>query len=261
MWRRTLIGVGAQVWQQMLGGNIMMYYVVYVFQMANLSGNINLISSAIQYVIFLCTTVVTLMFIDRVGRRPLFIAGALLMCIMHFAVAGTMAVHGHYVTEVDGNTNLRWQITGPPSKAVIALTYLFVAVYGFTWAPAAWIYVSEIFPIKYRAKGVGLATAGNWAFNFALAFFVPPAFTNIQWKTYIIFGIFCFATLVHCFFMFPETCGKTLEEIDEMFEQNLPAWRTTHYQSRLDERIRELEKKGGGVPYDEKREHVGVSEV
>jgi hypothetical protein len=63
--------------------------------------------------------------------------------------------------------------------------------------PTAWVYVSEIFPLKYRAKANGLCAATNcesfllkadWigAFNFALAFFVPPAFKNIQWKTYIV---------------------------------------------------------------------------
>lgn len=44
----------------------------------------------------------------------------------------------------------------------------------------AWIYASEVFPLTYRAKGVGVSAAGNWIFNLALAFFVPPAFTNIR---------------------------------------------------------------------------------
>jgi hypothetical protein len=60
------------------------------------------------------------------------------------------------------NSILRWEITGPPAKGVIALAYIFVGFYGLTWAPAAWIYASEVFPLKYRAKGVGLAASGNW---------------------------------------------------------------------------------------------------
>ncbi|KAA8896451.1 glucose transporter [Sphaerosporella brunnea] len=243
MWKRTTIGVFAQVWQQLLGGNVMMYYIVYVFQMAGLTGNINLVSSSIQYVIFLLTTVVTLAMIDRIGRRPLFVYGGILMGALNFAVAGLMANYGHHVDGVGNNANVVWQVTGRPAKGIIACTYLFVAVYGFTWAPCTWIYVSEIFPLQYRAKGVGLATSANWAFNFALAYFVPPAFHNIIWRTYIIFGVFCFCGVVHSFFMFPETCGKTLEEIDQLFEEGVPAWKSDKVHSKLDKRIHELEEK------------------
>jgi hypothetical protein len=94
MWKRTTVGIFAQVWQQMLGGNVMMYYIVYVFQMAGLTGNINLVSSSIQYVIFLVTTAVTLTMIDKVGRRPLFVYGGIAMGALNFAVAGIMANYG-----------------------------------------------------------------------------------------------------------------------------------------------------------------------
>ena len=80
---------------------------------------------------------------------------------------------------------------------------------------------------------MALAASGNWAFNFALSYFVPPSFENIQWKTYLIFGIFCLAMFIHTFFMFPETAGKTLEEIEDMFLDpsgpkyvGTPAWKT-----------------------------------
>jgi hypothetical protein len=61
-----------------------------------------------------------------------------------------------------GNENLKWSITGAPAQAVIALAYIFVGIYGLTWAPGAWIYCAEVFPLTYRAKGVGLSAAGNW---------------------------------------------------------------------------------------------------
>lgn len=71
MWFRTLTGVSAQVWQQLLGGNVMLYYIVYIFEMAGEGGNAGLTSAIIQYVIFLVTTGGVLPFVDRVGRRPL----------------------------------------------------------------------------------------------------------------------------------------------------------------------------------------------
>ena len=79
--------------------------------------------------------------------------------------------------------------------------------------------------MKYRAKGVGLSAAGNWIFNFALAYFVAPAFTNIQWKTYIIFGVFCTVMTLHVYFLYPETSQRSLEEVDYVFDTGVKAWK------------------------------------
>ncbi|KAF4973573.1 hypothetical protein FZEAL_9292 [Fusarium zealandicum] len=258
IWKRTVVGVSVQVWQQLLGGNVMLYYLVYVFNMAGMTGNVALTSSIIQYVIFLVTTGVVLPFIDRLGRRWLLIIGAIICAVLHFASGGIMAVYGHAVDNVGGNEILKWSITGAPAKAVIALAYIFVGVYGLTWAPVAWIYASEVFPLKYRAKGVGLAAAGNWIFNLALAFFVPPSFTNIKWQTYMIFGTFCVAMTFHAFFTYPETSRKTLEEVEFMFDANVPAWRSAKVSGGFEERIEDAKRTGGlkGVEEEEKTAHA-----
>lgn len=186
-----------------------------------------------------------------------------------------MATYGRPVPEVFGNANLRLELDPTPGKAVIALSYIFTGIYGLTWAPTGWIYCSEVFPLKYRAKGVGLSAATNWyvssspsssssslpsiyqipiyipmlttnvkrAFNFALAYFLPPAFKNITWKTYIIFGIFCFVMTFHIFFTYPETARKTLEEIDLLFDSKIPAWKSAGVKSNsLETRAAEIEK-------------------
>ncbi|KAL5337464.1 general substrate transporter [Aspergillus crustosus] len=243
MWKRTLCGVSVQVWQQLLGGNVAMYYVVWIFQMAGMGGDTSLYSSIIQYVIFLVTTGLVLPYIDRIGRRLLLISGAIACMALHFAIAGTMAVYGHPVDEINGNANLKWEINGAAGKGVIACSYIFVGIYGLTWAPAAWIYAAEVFPLKYRAKGVGLSAAGNWIFNFALAYFVAPAFTNIQWKTYIIFGVFCTVMTFHVFFMYPETAQRSLEEIDLMFDSNVQAWKTAKLNDRFGEEVEQRQRK------------------
>ena len=126
-----------------------------VFSMAGLTGNTTLYSSAIQYVIFLVTTGIILPYIDRVGRRTLLLIGAVSSLILHYTIAAVMATQGQGVDSVEGNENLKWEVTGASGKAVIAMSYIFVGVYGFTWAPVGWIYCSEVFPLKYRAKGVG----------------------------------------------------------------------------------------------------------
>lgn len=191
-----------------------------------------------------------------------------------------------------------------PAKAVIAMAYIFVGIYGLTWvsgtihsnlapsgdhawlltrqkkkAPAAWIYCSEVFPLKYRAKGVGVSAATNWmcvkppslpanqssyphrhwshghfahcsfrlSFNLALAFFVPPAFTNIDWKTYMIFGTFCAVMFFHVFLTYPETCRKSLEEIDVVFEGDVRPWRSSTFGGTFQDRVEEEARRRSGV--------------
>jgi len=68
--------------------------------------------------------------------------------------------------------------------------------------------------------------ATNWLFNFALAYAVPPGLNSIAWKTYFIFGTFNFAAFIHVLFMYPETVGRSLEEVEEIFQQGhvFSAW-------------------------------------
>jgi MFS family permease len=196
--------------------------------MAGLSGNTNLIASSIQYVINVFMTIFALAFIDRVGRRAPFVVGALFMATWMFANAGLMATYGK-AAPPGGLNNVAeqsWEITGAPAKAVIACTYLFVASFAPTWGPVSWIYPPELFPLRVRGKAVAITTASNWIFNFALSYFVPPAFVSIKWKVYLIFGIFCTTMAIHTFLCFPETSGKSLEDIETMFLSGVPAWKT-----------------------------------
>ncbi|PSR81545.1 general substrate transporter [Coniella lustricola] len=238
LWYRTMCGVSVQVWQQLLGGNVMLYYIVYIFEMAGERGNAGLTSAIIQYVIFLVTTGFILPFVDRCGRRPLLIYGAVACCLLHFISGALMASYGRSVDAVDGNAILRWELTNAQAaKAIIAMCYIFVGIYGLTWAPVAWIYAAEVFPLRYRAKGVGIAASGNWIFNLALALFVPSAFTNIQWQTYMIFGTFCAVMAAWVFLLYPETAGKSLEEIDFVFVAKVPAWRSSEVGATFEQRV------------------------
>ena len=191
---RTHIGLFTQIWSQLTGMNVMMYYITYVFAMAGLEGNNLLVSSSIQYVINVVMTVPALIWIDAWGRRLPLLIGAALMATWLFANAGLLGSYGTYQPDgIDGVLEASTLVQGPASKAVIACSYLFVASFAPTWGPVSWIYPPELYPLRVRGKAVALATSANWAFNFALGYFVPPAFVNIQWRTYIIFGVFCVA--------------------------------------------------------------------
>ncbi|CEL06513.1 hypothetical protein ASPCAL09689 [Aspergillus calidoustus] len=230
MINRTHIGIFTQVWSQLTGMNVMMLYITYVFGMAGLSGNANLVASSIQYVINVVMTIFALLFIDRWGRRTPLLIGSTLMMTFMFANAGIMKIYGKPAPPggVDSVAEESWDLSGSQAaaKAVIACTYLFVASYAPTWGPVSWIYPPELFPLHLRGKAVAVTTSSNWIFNFALSYFVPPAFENIKWKVYLLFGVFCAAMTVHVYFFFPETAGKTLEDVDGMFVRGEKAWET-----------------------------------
>lgn len=230
MINRTHIGMFTQIWSQLTGMNVMMLYITYVFGMAGLSGDANLIASSIQYVINVVMTVFALIFIDQWGRRKPLLIGSTFMMIFMFANAGIMKTYGKPAPEggLHHTPEQSWDLSGAPAaaKGVIACTYLFVASYAPTWGPVSWIYPPELFPLRLRGKAVAVSTSSNWIFNFALSYFVPPAFENIRWKTYILFGVFNATMTIHAFFFFPETGGKTLEDIEKIFINNIKPWNT-----------------------------------
>jgi len=243
MWKRTFAGFTVQAWQQLSGANVMTYYLTYVFTMAGLSGNINLISAGVQYALFIIFSLMTFLFIDKTGRRPLLIYGAIGMGICHFIIGALLGGYGKLVPGgVDGNANITIKVTGSPSYAVIAFCYILIIVYALTLAPVCWVYAAEVWSLGTRGHGMGIAACGNWMFNFALGLFVPPAFKSINWKTFMIFGVLCLAAAVQFFVSYPETGRKSLEEIEEMFRPGgLKPWRTKIGESRMDERRSSVE--------------------
>lgn len=245
MWKRTVAGFTVQMWQQNSGANVMTYYVVYIFSMAGLTGNINLISSGVQYALFIIFSTVMFFYIDRLGRRPLLIYGAIAMGCLHFCVGGILSAGTVIPGGVAGNPNVPIQVTGAKAHTVIAMCYLLIIVYALTLAPVAWVYAAEVWSLETRATGMGISAIGNWLFNFALGLYIPPGFQNVSWKMFIIFGVMCFLGATQFYFTYPETAGKTLEEIEEMFAPGGPKpWHTKPGHSKLDTLVAEAREKG-----------------
>lgn len=81
-------------------------------------------------------------------------------------------------------------------------------------------------------------------FNFALGLYIPPGFINIKWGMFIVFGVMCLLAAIQFYFTYPETCNKSLEEIEEMFAPGGPKpWKTKKGGSKLDVMISEVVEK------------------
>ncbi|KAE8173898.1 hypothetical protein LXG23DRAFT_37235 [Yarrowia lipolytica] len=152
--------------------------------------------------------------IERFGRRKLMIFGAI-------GQAATMAILTGCVyaasTPEDGGLN-------KPRAGIAAAVFLFVfnTFFAVGWLGMTWLYPAEISSLEIRAPANGLSTSGNWVFNFMVVMITPVAFDTIKWKTYIIFACINAAMVPVVYFLYPETAGRSLEEIDQIFADSNP---------------------------------------
>ncbi|KAI8341751.1 general substrate transporter [Chlamydoabsidia padenii] len=223
---RVFLGVCLQIWQQLTGMNIIMFYVVFLFQQAGIgnSQDSTLIASGVSYVVNVVMTVPAILFVDKWGRRPTMIFGALAMSCFLWIVGGLLYTGDWYIQQDPAQSNYgKWSVTLPniqTTNAVVACVYLFVASFATTWGPLGWVYPAEIYPLRVRAMAISLSTAANWLFNWLLSFVVPLMMEKLRYGLYFLFAAFNFLMAVHVFVSYPETKGFTLEEMDIVFEGN-----------------------------------------
>lgn len=124
-------------------------------------------------------TFIGLYLVEHYGRRRSLIAGSIWMTICFVIFASV----GHFVLDVDAPQN-----TPKAGVALIVMAALFILGYATTWGPMVWTLIAEIYPSKYRAKGMALATASNWTWNFLIAFFTPFITQDIDFALGYVFA-------------------------------------------------------------------------
>ncbi|KAG2126227.1 general substrate transporter [Suillus clintonianus] len=198
--RRTLIAVVLMMMQQLTGINLVTFYATIVFQRLGLSDVNARITSAANGAEYVIASIVAYYAIDYVGRRQLMLFGAIGQCIVMLL----LAILGY--------------INNTPAQIVsVVLLFGFNTFFAFGWLGAAWLYCAEVAGLRTRAATNALSTASNWTFNFVVVMVVGPAFNNISWRTYIVFAAFNAVIVPVVYFFFPETGGRSLEDLDVVF--------------------------------------------
>ncbi|OJD34080.1 high-affinity glucose protein [Diplodia corticola] len=206
VWRRTAVGVGVAFFQQFSGINAFIYYAPTLFQSLGQSAEMSLVLSGVFNTLQLVAVALCFVIIDKVGRRPLAIFGG-----AGGGVAWTiMAV-------LTGLYSKNWFANPAAGWAAAAMAFCFILVFGVSYSPLGWALPAEVFPNAMRSKGVALSTAVNWLCNFIVGVATPPMLENLGFGTYVFFGFWCYCAAVWAFFLVPETKGKTLEQMDEVF--------------------------------------------
>jgi sugar porter (SP) family MFS transporter len=200
------IGIFLAMFQQWCGINVIFNYAQEIFKQAGYNLNdafTNIVMTGLVNLIF---TFVALFTVDRLGRKPLMLFGAVALVII-YAVIGA-AYH------------LKSAGSQIPNDVFLLLVLAAIAAYSMSLAPVTWVIISEIFPNRIRGTGMSLAVAGLWIACFALTY-TFPIFNAILGPsiTFWIYSAICIVGSAFIFFELPETKGKTLERIEAELAQ------------------------------------------
>ncbi|KAL4955460.1 general substrate transporter [Aspergillus filifer] len=207
LFKRTVVAVFVMVFQQWNGVNAILYYAPFIFDGLGLSGNTtSLLATGVVGVVMFLATIPAVLWVDNFGRKTILIAGGIGMAASHFIVAG-----------ITGSFEDQWSEHRGAGWAAVVFVWVYAVCFGFSWGPVAWIIISEVFPLGIRAKGVSMGGSSNWLNNFAVAMATSPFITTSQFGAFIFFGAITVIGVLWVFFFVPETKGRTLEEMDEVF--------------------------------------------
>ena len=208
--RRALtVAVGLAIFQQVTGINAIIYYSNEIladagFESASAQAGASLIAVGLVNVL---ATFIAIAFVDRLGRRPLLMAGmtGMLVGLIGLSVTNLYESTANNTHTIVGSLSIIWMM-------------VFIASFAFSLGPVVWTIISEVFPTHVRAKGMSVATAVNWGAAFVLTLLFPDL---IDWFgssiTFAILAAFTVVALWWTWVNVPETKGKSLEEIAEMF--------------------------------------------
>ncbi|EPQ28798.1 uncharacterized protein PFL1_03601 [Pseudozyma flocculosa PF-1] len=202
---RTALGFTSQMFQQITGINLITYYIGKTLEeqlgFDQVTSRIVAAANGTEY--FLASWIAVFV-IEKMGRRKLMLWGA---------AGQTISM---IILSIMGAPALTSKGSGPAVVSTVFF-FLFNSFFAFGWLGMTWLYPAEITPLSIRAQANGISTSANWLFNFMVVMVTPYMQENIGHHTYTVFAALNFAILISTFFIFPETSGRSLEEISSIF--------------------------------------------
>jgi MFS transporter, SP family, galactose:H+ symporter len=210
-----IVGIGLALFQQVTGINTVIYYAPTIFQSAGFeSASVAILATTVVGVINVLMTVVALLLLDRVGRRPLLLIGMAGM-VISLAVLGTAFLFPHLRV-------LKWFAAGS--------LMLYVGSFAVGLGPVFWLLISEIYPVKIRGLAMSIATVANWGANLLVALtFLTLVGVLGRPGTFWLYGLVGIGAWMFVSVLVPETKGRSLEDIEKH-------WRTGKHPRELGEK-------------------------
>ncbi|MEU9436785.1 sugar porter family MFS transporter [Streptomyces sp. NPDC048252] len=196
------VGIGLSVFQQFVGINVAFYYSSTLWQSVGVDPTDSFFYSFTTSIINIVGTVIAMIFVDRVGRKPLALIGSIGM-----VVGLGLEAWAFSFDLVDGKL--------PATQGWIALiaAHVFVLFFALSWGVVVWVFLGEMFPNRIRAAALGVAASAQWIANWAItASFPSLADWNLS-ATYVIYTAFAALSIPFVLKYVKETKGKSLEEM------------------------------------------------
>ncbi|GAA2457368.1 sugar porter family MFS transporter [Streptomyces mauvecolor] len=196
------VGIGLSVFQQLVGINVAFYYSSTLWQSVGIDPSSSFFYSFTTSIINIIGTVIAMVLVDRVGRKPLALVGSIGMAVALAVEAWAFSAH-----LVDGKL--------PNTEGVVALiaAHVFVLFFALSWGVVVWVFLGEMFPNRIRAAALGVAAAAQWIANWAITASFPSLSDWNLSGTYIIYSVFAVLSIPFVLKYVKETKGKALEEM------------------------------------------------
>jgi len=205
-----LVGIGLAILQQITGINTVIYYAPIIIQSAGISSASGaILATAGIGGVNVVMTIVSMWLIDRLGRRPLLLIGitGMIVTLGALGLAFVRPVHAH--DEVS-------------ARIAVLSMMAYVASFAISLGPIFWLLIAEIYPLKIRSSAEGLSATFNWGSNLVVSLTFLTLLERMgPSRTFWLYGLLAVAGLVFCYYLVPETKGRTLEEIEDF-------WRRRH---------------------------------
>ncbi|MFQ3341143.1 MAG: SP family xylose:H+ symportor-like MFS transporter [Flavobacteriaceae bacterium] len=197
-----IIGILLSVFQQFVGINVALYYAPRIFENMGAAKDASMLQTIIMGMVNVVFTTLAILTVDKWGRKPLLIVGSIGMAI------GMIAISTLAFLDIIGTTTLVFII-------------IYTASFMMSWGPICWVLISEIFPNKIRSQAVAIAVAAQWSANFFISSTYPPMMEFSNGGTYLFYGIMSVISALFIWKYVPETKGKTLEEMEDLWKEKL----------------------------------------
>lgn len=191
----VLVGVGLAVFQQLCGINTVFNYAPKIFESIGASQDDQLLQTVFIGGVNLVFTILALLLVDKLGRKPLMLIGAGGLAVMYVFIVMLLGAHSPRVS---------WVLLAA------------IGVYAMTLAPVTWVLISEIFPNKVRGEATAVAVVSLWLAYFILVFTFPVIFEKLRDQTFFVYSAICLVGFVFVWLKVKETKGKTLEELENI---------------------------------------------
>jgi MFS family permease len=200
-----IVGLGFATFQQITGINTVMYYSPTIFKYAGIQGAASsILAGAVLAGLMWLMHILSILLLDRVGRRPLLLIGVAGQ-IIGLAILGAAFQFP--------------QLANIKSYVATGGLAIYVACFAFGLGPIFWLLISEIYPLRIRAEAMSAVTVTNWAMNLLVSVtFLSLVDLLGQAETFWLYGVIAIGAWIFFYKLVPETKGKSLEEIEAQWE-------------------------------------------